>query len=45
MTRGLNNVWKDPSGLPKETQENMKPYINPKVHEFIQKAFAAGKKA
>jgi DNA-binding transcriptional MerR regulator len=45
VTRGLNNVWKDPSGLPKETQENMKPYINPKVHEFIQKAFAAGKKS
>jgi DNA-binding transcriptional MerR regulator len=44
VTRSLNNVWKDPSGLPKETQENMQPYINPKVHEFIQKAFAAGKK-
>jgi MerR family transcriptional regulator, thiopeptide resistance regulator len=45
VTKGLNNVWKDPSGLPKATQENMKPYSNPKVHEFIQKALAAGKKS
>lgn len=45
VTRGLNNVWKDPSGLPGDTQERMKPFGNPKVHEFIQKAFAAGKKA
>ena len=44
VTRGLNNVWKDPSGLPEATQERMKAYMNPKVHEFIQKAFAAGKK-
>jgi DNA-binding transcriptional MerR regulator len=44
VARGLNNVWKNPSGLPAETQANMKPYMNPKVHEFIQKAFAAGKK-
>jgi MerR family transcriptional regulator, thiopeptide resistance regulator len=44
ITKGLNAVWKDPSGLPAATQANMKPYINPKVHEFIQKAFAAGKK-
>jgi MerR family transcriptional regulator, thiopeptide resistance regulator len=43
VTKGLNNVWKDPSGLPAGTQENMKPYGNPKVHEFIQKALAAGK--
>ena len=43
VTKGLNNVWKNPSGLPGETQDNMKPYMNPKVHEFIQKAFAAGK--
>ena len=40
VTKGLNNVWKDPSNLPAETQQNMKPYINPMVHEFIQKAFA-----
>jgi DNA-binding transcriptional MerR regulator len=44
VTKGLNNVWKNPSGLPAETQADMKPYMNPKVHEFIQKAFAAGKK-
>jgi len=44
VSKGLNNVWKNPSGLPAETQANMKPYMNPKVHEFIQKAFAAGKK-
>lgn len=44
ITKGLKNVWKNPSGLPEETQANMKPYLNPKVHEFIQRAFAAGKK-
>jgi MerR family transcriptional regulator, thiopeptide resistance regulator len=44
VTKGLNNVWKDPSGLPEETREKMKPYMNPKVHEFIQRAFAAGKR-
>lgn len=44
ITKGLNNVWKNPSGLPAETQASMKPYMNPKVHEFIQKAFAAGRK-
>lgn len=44
ITKGLNAVWKDPSGLPKATQQNMKPYGNPKVNEFIQKAFATGKK-
>jgi MerR family transcriptional regulator, thiopeptide resistance regulator len=44
VTKGLNNVWKDPSGLPAETQERMTAFGNPKVHEFIQKAFAAGKK-
>jgi DNA-binding transcriptional MerR regulator len=43
ISKGLNNVWKNPSGLPAETQANMKPYINPKVHEFIQKAFAVGR--
>jgi DNA-binding transcriptional MerR regulator len=43
VTKGLNNVWKDPSGLPAATQERMKPYGNPRVREFIQKAFAAGK--
>lgn len=43
ISKGLNNVWKNPSGLPAETQANMKPYMNPKVHEFIQKAFAAAK--
>jgi DNA-binding transcriptional MerR regulator len=45
VTRGLNNVWKNPSGLPAETHANMKLYMNPKVHEFIQKAFAVGKKS
>lgn len=44
ITKGLNAVWKDPSGLPAETQQNMKPFGNPKVHEFIQEAFAAAKK-
>jgi DNA-binding transcriptional MerR regulator len=45
ISKGLTNVWKNPSGLPAETQANMKPYMNPKVHEFIQKAFAALKHA
>ncbi|MGA3188463.1 MAG: MerR family transcriptional regulator [Bryobacteraceae bacterium] len=40
ITKGLNAVWKDPSNLPPSTQQEMKPYGNPKVHEFIQKAFA-----
>jgi len=44
VTKGLNNVWKDPSGLPEEKRERMKGYGNLKVHEFIQKAFAAGKR-
>jgi hypothetical protein len=43
IQKGLNNVWKDPSGLPASTQEKMKPFRNPKVHEFIQKAVAIGK--
>jgi MerR family transcriptional regulator, thiopeptide resistance regulator len=43
ITKGLNAVWKDPSGLPASTQQEMKPYSNPKVHEFIQKAMAAAK--
>jgi hypothetical protein len=37
-------VWKDPSGLPAATQQQMQPFGNPKVHEFIQKAMAAQKK-
>jgi len=44
IAKGLNNVWKDPSGLPAATQERMKSFGDPRVHEFIQKAFAAGKK-
>ena len=43
--KGLSNVWKRPEGLPAETQERMKPFRDPKVHEFIQKAIAAGKKS
>jgi MerR family transcriptional regulator, thiopeptide resistance regulator len=44
VTKGLNHVWKDPSGLPEETRERMKDFGNPRVHEFIQRAFAAGRK-
>ena len=44
VQKGLNKVWKDPSGLPAATQEQMKPFSNPKVHAFIQKAVAIGKK-
>jgi DNA-binding transcriptional MerR regulator len=43
VTKGLNNVWKDPSGLPANTQAQMKPFSNPKVHDFIQKAVAVRK--
>jgi DNA-binding transcriptional MerR regulator len=43
VTKGLNAVWKDPSGLPAATQQQMQPFGNPKVHEFIQKAMAARK--
>jgi DNA-binding transcriptional MerR regulator len=45
IAKGLNAVWKDPSGLPASTQQEMKPYSNAKVHQFIQEAFAAGKKS
>jgi MerR family transcriptional regulator, thiopeptide resistance regulator len=44
VTKSLNAVWKDPSNLPAETQQRMQPFSNPRVHEFIQKAFAAHKK-
>jgi MerR family transcriptional regulator, thiopeptide resistance regulator len=44
VTKGLGAVWKDKSNLPAATQAQMKPYGNPKVWEFIQKAMAAGKK-
>ena len=43
VTKGLNAVWKDPSNLPASTRQEMKPYSNPKVHEFIQKAMATAK--
>jgi MerR family transcriptional regulator, thiopeptide resistance regulator len=43
VTKGLAAVWKDRANLPASTQQQMKPYSNPKVHEFIQKAFAVGK--
>jgi DNA-binding transcriptional MerR regulator len=45
VQKGLNKVWKDPSGLPAATQDQMKPFSNPKVHAFIQKAVAIGKKS
>ena len=45
ITKGLNKVWSEPSGLPKATQDQMKPFSNPKVHEFIHKAFAARKQS
>ncbi len=44
ITKGLNAVWKDPSGLPASTQQQMKPFSDPRIHDFIHKAFAAGKK-
>ena len=44
VQEGLNKVLKEPTGLPAATQEQMKPFSNPKVHEFIQKAVAIRKK-
>jgi DNA-binding transcriptional MerR regulator len=44
VSKGLNALWKDKANWPAGAKEQMKPYGNPKVWEFIQKAFAAGKK-
>ena len=44
VQKGLNKLWQDKSNLPSSIQAQMKPYGNPKVWEFIQKAFAVGKK-
>jgi DNA-binding transcriptional MerR regulator len=44
VTKGLGELWKDKANWPASAQQQMKPYGNPKVWEFIQKAFAAGKK-
>ena len=44
VSKGLNALWKDKENWQAGAKEQMKPYGNPKVWEFIQKAFAAGKK-
>lgn len=43
VTKGLNALWQDKANWPVSARQQMKPYGNPKVWEFIQKAFAAGK--
>lgn len=43
VTKGLGKVWQDKSNWPTQAQAEAKPFINPKVWEFIQKAMAAGK--
>jgi DNA-binding transcriptional MerR regulator len=44
VAKGLGELWKDKANWPAGAKEQMKPYGNPKVWEFIQKAFAAGKR-
>jgi DNA-binding transcriptional MerR regulator len=45
VAKGLGAVWKDKANLPASTRQQMKPYGNPEVWEFIQKAMATGKKS
>ena len=44
VASGLNKLYQDKANWPAAAKERMQPYSNPKVWEFIQKAFAAGKK-
>ena len=43
ITAGLGKMHQDRSNWPATAQQRMEPFINQKVWEFIQKAFAAGK--
>lgn len=44
VTEGLTALWKDKANWPAPAKQQMAPFSNPKVWEFIQRAFAAGKK-
>ncbi len=45
ITSGLSKLYQDKQNWPAAAQERMKPFGNPKVWEYIQMAFAAGKKS
>jgi len=45
VSKGLSALWKDKQNWPEETKQQMAPFVNPKIWEFIQKAMAAGKKS
>ena len=45
IQNGLNKLWQDKGNWPASAQKQMAPFGNPKVSEFIMKAFAAGKKS
>ena len=44
VTAGLGKLYADRNNWPAGFQQQMAPFSNPKVMEFIQKAIAAGKK-
>lgn len=41
VANGLGKLWQDKANWPAQAQQQAQPYGNPKVWEFIQKAFAA----
>jgi DNA-binding transcriptional MerR regulator len=45
ITAGLSKLHQDKQNWPAAAHERMKPFGNPKVWEYIQKAFAAGIKS
>ena len=45
ITAGLSKMHQDRPNRPANMQQRMQPFSNKKVWEFIQKAFAAGKRA
>jgi len=45
ITSGLSEMHQDRANWPPVAQERMKPFSDPKVFEYIQRVFAAGKKS
>jgi DNA-binding transcriptional MerR regulator len=43
ISQGLGKLYQDRANWPAAAKDRMEPYSNPKVWEFIQKAFAAAK--
>lgn len=44
VSNGLIALWQDKANWPQQAKQQMQPFVNPKVWEFIQKAMAVGKK-